>query len=368
MAAGVHGKANRDPHEEAVKFRRAPTLVTYWRQGRLLAENYATGSVVRLTPLAVSILDRATGWSTPEQLCDALASTSSAQVTRVLRALEGATLVERQGARTVSPSLDEWEPWLPHAGLFHFGTRNQAYLSPRAATLAFRAQSRDTACPPPTKSYGRRRRMALPAPADVRMPLDTALLARRTWRRFARRPVALADIATVLSLTWGAQQRLRDDEGNRIVLKTSPSGGATHPIEVYLAAFNVAGLPRSLYHYDASRHALTRVRTVRVGFDPLRYLPQQPWYRGAAALFLMTAVIGRELWKYPTPRAYRALLIDAGHLTQTCCLVATALGLGPFCSMALDDSRIERDLGLDGATEVALYAAGCGTLPSSLGT
>ena len=64
--------------------------------------------------------------------------------------------------------------------------------------------------------------------------------------------------------------------------------------------------------------------------------------------------------EYPTARAYRAMLIDAGHLTQTCCLVATAIGLGPFCSMALDDSRVEQDLGIDGVSEVALYAAGVG--------
>ena len=164
----------------------------------------------------------------------------------------------------------------------------------------------------------------------------------------------------MLGLTWGVQHRARDDQGNRIVLKTSPSGGATHPIEVYVAAFAIAGLPRGIYHYDATRHALTRVRTVRSGFDPTRYLPNQPWYRGAAALFLMTAVVGRELWKYPTARAYRAMLIDAGHLTQTYCLVATVIGLGPFCSMALDDSRIEQDLGIDGVSEIALYAAGVG--------
>jgi len=346
-----------------VKFRRAPALVSYWRQGRLLAENYATGACAGLTPLAMAILDHAGGWATPEALARAVNSTPGAGFTRVLRALERATLIERQGARAASPSLDVWGPWLPHAGLFHFGTKDQPYLTPRAAALALRAQSRTTPCPPPTKSYPARRRIALPSPREVRMPLDAALLERRTWRRFSRRPAALADIATVLGLTWGVQQHATDDEGNRIVLKTSPSGGATHPIEVYVAAFTVSGLPRGIYHYDAARHALTRVRTVRARFTPMRYLPRQPWYRGAAALFLMTAVVGRETWKYATARAYRALLIDAGHLTQTCCLVATAIGLGPFCSMALDDSGIEQDLGIDGVSEVALYAAGCGALP-----
>jgi len=361
---GPQVHARLEAHEpglaKTLKLRRAPTLVSYWRQGRLLAENYATGACAGLTPLGLAILDHAGSWRTADALAHAVNSTPGAGFTRVLRALERATLLERQGARRAARPLDAWAPWLPHAGLLHFGTKNQLYLAPRAAALALRAQSGKTACPAPTKSYAGRRRVALPAPRDVRMPLDAALLERRTWRRFSRRTVALADIATVLGLTWGVQHRARDDEGNRIVLKTSPSGGATHPIEAYVAAFNISGLPRGLYHYDALRHALARVRTARAGFDPLRYLPQQPWYRGAAALFLMTAVVGRELWKYPTARAYRALLIDAGHLTQTCCLVATAIGLGPFCSMALDESRIEQDLGIDGVSEIALYAAGLG--------
>ena len=72
------------------------------------------------------------------------------------------------------------------------------------------------------------------------------------------------------------------------------------------------------------------------------------------------ALYERYQWKYADARAYRATLIEAGHQCQTFCLVATWLGLAPFCSMALDDSRIEQDLGIDGVSEIALYAAGVG--------
>ena len=140
-----------------------------------------------------------------------------------------------------------------------------------------------------------------------------------------------------------------------------------HPGEVYVAAFNVLGLRRGLYHYDAARHALTRVAAAPTRFTPSRYLPSQPWYAGASALFLMTAVVERERWRYDSPRAYRAMLLDAGHLCQTFCLVATGLGLAPFCSMALADSVVERDAGLDGVREIALYAAGVGRGGRSIG-
>ena len=86
------------------------------------------------------------------------------------------------------------------------------------------------------------------------------------------------------------------------------------------------------------------------------------------AMMLMTAVFPRTQWKYPFARAYRVVLAEAGHLCQTFCLTATWLGLAPFCTMALADSRIEKDLKLDGVTESVLYVAGVGTRPANLDT
>jgi hypothetical protein len=77
----------------------------------------------------------------------------------------------------------------------------------------------------------------------------------------------------------------------------------------------------------------------------------------------MTTVFAREVWRYPFARAYRATLLDAGHLCQTFCLAATWLKLAPFCTMALADSRIEADLGIDGRSESVVYAAGVGVRP-----
>ena len=66
------------------------------------------------------------------------------------------------------------------------------------------------------------------------------------------------------------------------------------------------------------------------------------------------------MWKYGHSRAYRMVLIDAGHLGQTFCLVATALGLAPFTTMAFSESGLEALLGLDGVRECPIYVAGVG--------
>jgi SagB-type dehydrogenase family enzyme len=77
----------------------------------------------------------------------------------------------------------------------------------------------------------------------------------------------------------------------------------------------------------------------------------------------LTAVFPRARWKYRFPRAYRTVLIEAGHFCQTFCLVATSLGLAPFCTMALAESRIEKALGVN---EGVIYAAGVGKRPAGM--
>jgi len=74
-------------------------------------------------------------------------------------------------------------------------------------------------------------------------------------------------------------------------------------------------------------------------------------------------VFPRSQWKYEHSRAYRVVLAEAGHVCQTFCLTATWLGLAPFCTMALADSKIERALGMDGVTESVVYAMGAGVRP-----
>ena len=188
---------------------------------------------------------------------------------------------------------------------------------------------------------------------------------RRTWRRFGRRPVSLASLSRLLGLTFGAQRLMDLGASGGAMLRTSPSAGARNPIEAYVVIRHVSGVPPGVYHYAPVEHRLVRLKggahaTIE------RHLPGQAWYGKASVLVLMTAVFARVDWKYPSARAYRDVLLETGHFGQTFCLVATALGLAPFCTGALADTLIERDLGLDGVTESVIYAVGVGTRPSGV--
>ena len=179
---------------------------------------------------------------------------------------------------------------------------------------------------------------------------------------FTDTPMTLEDLATVLGVSAGIQKWALVG-GSKTPLKTSPSGGARHPIECYVVVRNVAGLKPAIYHYASERHRLERIGAP-VSIDRMRaYVPQSPYFANASAMVFFTAVFARQLWRYTYSRAYRAALIEAGHVCQTFLLTATSLGLAPYCVMGLADTLIERDLGIDGITESVLYCAGVGRPP-----
>lgn len=350
---------------QSAYFRRAPHLVLYWEGTSLVFENYATGKRIEADPLACSILSFFDRWRRLDTLYARFDDYTPSSLRTAVAQLTRHSLLE-QARRPLDPQagrLAAWADWNPAAGFFHFSTRDVEYVTDaKLEAQFFRKRGRHAAIPSSVKHYPRAPQIALPAPQRTGQ-FPEVLLKRRTWRRFSSRPVTLAQLGTLLGLTGGVQEWMRVPQLGRLALKTSPSGGARHPIELYVLALRVNGLARGIYHYAADRHRLERLRRGGNAREMVRWLGGQKWFRGAAALVLMTAVLPRVQWKYNFPRAYRVVLADAGHLCQTFCLTATWLGLGPFCTMALADTQIERALGIDGVREVILYAAGVGVPP-----
>jgi SagB-type dehydrogenase family enzyme len=125
----------------------------------------------------------------------------------------------------------------------------------------------------------------------------------------------------------------------------------------------VTGIRPGLYHYAADAHLLERIRGGDMTPRLSAWMPHSAYFAKAAFLVVLTAVLERQVWRYPYARAYRAAIAEAGHVCQTFCLAATWRGLAPFCLMGLDDALIEKDLGLDGVRETVLYVAGAGARP-----
>jgi SagB-type dehydrogenase family enzyme len=328
----------------------------------LLVQNYATGKTAEVAPSICAVLHACTEWCSLDAI-EAVLQIDRAVTRDLVRLLTSCSFLQRNDK---DPDIREramaaFNQWNPAAGFFHSATKRVRFLNTRAAAKVEREQAGRSSMPSPVKRLRGAASTPLPTPrADAEFP--RVLLERRTWRRFSPAPMTKADLATLLSLSVGVQQWARGNFGE-LPLKTSPSGGARHPIEAYVCVRNVRGVRAGLYHYAADTHHLERIRLGDMSERLRQWMPQSGHFSRAAVLVLLTAVFERQLWRYPYARAYRAALVEAGHVCQTFCLTATWLGLAPFCLMGLADSEIERDLGIDGVSESVLYAAGAGVRP-----
>jgi len=347
--------------------RRASTLVCYWQDGELVFENYLAASRISASPVVAEILHF---FHRPRPVADfarAHPQFTPASLARTLSKLIRAKLLESSSSPRAARGKNTkgWESWSPSAAFFHFATKDtNTPVDPTDSLRDLRRHARGIPPPPAFKKYPRAPQIALPAPAPSG-EFTRALLTRRTWRNFAPAPVALEDLSALLWLTFGIQCWLDLPGVGRLAKKTSPSGGSRHPIEAYVYAARVAGLPRGIYHYNSAAHRLEQIRSRATTGELTRLLNRQWWFGKAPVVVFLTAVFARTQWKYPAPRAYRAVLAEAGHLCQTFCLTAASRALAPFCTMAMRDSDVERALKLDGVSESVLYAAGCGIPPKN---
>jgi SagB-type dehydrogenase family enzyme len=347
----------------ATRFQRSRHVLCSWNGAAVTLHNYATRTSATGPPELCAIVAMCERWQPLDAIIKATVNALPAMRTTEIRDLVSrlvrSYIIYRSDREepAAERAMRQLSPWNPEAGFFHTATKDVEFG--RMILDDFDDPEFPRVAPPAVKRYPRSASIALTKPPrDGQFP--EVLLARRTWRRFTAQTVSFDDLSVLLDLTAGIQHWAVSGSGDRSPLKTSPSGGARHPINVYVLALRVDGLKRGLYHYAADRHHLDRLRSgvPRGGVE--RYLPQQYWYQDAAALVLFAASFDRILYRYQYSRAYRAALVEAGHLCQTFCLTATWRGLGPFCSLALADSTVERDLGLDGIRESVLYAAGIG--------
>ena len=366
--AKAKSRRKRSRSASPIYLRRAPFLVSYWIGKQLIIENYLTRKKVSATAEVASLLDFFGDWRRTERVFAQFPEHSPISLVKAINRLLQETLLE--GSRQKNPpedgrqkALRKWRAWNPAAGFYHLSTKDIYADEVTPEEIAFVDQLAKThPVPQPLKAYRGAAVIQLER-CKISREFPRVLRERRTWREFSGRKVSKEMLATLLDLSFGVQAWDDVPGIGRLAQKTSPSGGALHPSEAYLVARRVAGVKPGIYHYDAGGHRLQRLRMGASSPEIQGYLAGQWWFRDAAFVVFVTSVFARTQWKYDYARAYRASLIEAGHLCQTFCLTATWLGLAPFCTIALADTKIEESLGLDGISESVIYAMGAGHRP-----
>jgi SagB-type dehydrogenase family enzyme len=188
----------------------------------------------------------------------------------------------------------------------------------------------------------------LPPPAKKGgMSVTAALEIRRTVRRFAARPLDLAQVSQIL---WSADG-LNDLRG----LRTSPSAGATYPLDLYLVVGErgVLDLAAGVYHYLVAEHALAPVAAGDLRTSVVRTCLHQTWMAQAPVMVVITGEYGRCTARYGQ-RGIRYTHMESGNVSQNLFLASEALGLGAGIVGAFDDLALAQALKLPPAHEPLL--------------
>lgn len=204
----------------------------------------------------------------------------------------------------------------------------------------------------------------LPLPDHQGNAFDLLLGQRVTCRNFdSLRPLPATMLSRLLGRVFAARSSVRVTEDTVFLKKSSPSGGGLHPIEAYLLVRNVDGLADGLYHYHPLAHALEPLPapTVPVQQVMLDAVAQQHWFADVHVMVVLSPRYTRNFWKYRRhAKAYRAVVLEAGHLSQTLYMSATEMGLGAYVTCAINEALLEQLLGLDSMTEGVLAVCGFG--------
>lgn len=237
-------------------------------------------------------------------------------------------------------------------------------ISPGNLNPSF-AGSRDCAAASPESGL-----IPLPAPRyDSQFSLERALKARQSVRDYQEVPLTLAEISQIL---WAAQgfTRERKEPPTRWNpkyewqggLRTAPSAGALYPMEIYLLAGKVDGLPGGVYKYVPKNHALIKVTEADKRKELCLAALKQPQIEKASAVVLMAGVYERTSYKYGE-RAERYVHMEAGSIAENIYLQATALGIGTVLIGAFNDEEVKKVMSLP-ADESPLIIMPLGKLPA----
>jgi SagB-type dehydrogenase family enzyme len=184
----------------------------------------------------------------------------------------------------------------------------------------------------------------------------TLTRARRSRRDYTGKPLRREDFDALLHTACGVTGAM-PWEGRVLKLRAYPSSGALYAVEVYPVVLRVEGLEPGVYHYAVGENALDAVKP---GIDTNRFvgaaLPvERQMVSGAAAMICLVGEFPRHERKYGEG-GYRMMVAEAGHISQNLVLAATGLGIAARPFGGVFDGLINRELGLDEASEQYLLS------------
>jgi SagB-type dehydrogenase family enzyme len=273
----------------------------------------------------------------------------------------------------IGESIDEPWGWDHLSKIFHIGTQNiplshstdsqEAYINDY---MKYCHQVINEQPPLITEKEGQL--FELPKP-DLSILEKTSFLSvlssRKTCRSFNKKPIHLDVLSVLLYLCFGEiHNGLEELEEiglrNLGIRKSSPSAGALHPNEAYIVSLQIDNLPLGIYHYRSDQHVLTKISDENIHGLMGTLLCGQHFSADLSVGIFICCRFEKSWHKYKHSLAYRTVLLDIGHLSQTFQLVSTALGLHPWLTAMLRDTEINKLLKINETNEHVMFFVGAG--------
>ena len=159
-------------------------------------------------------------------------------------------------------------------------------------------------------------------------------------------PLDAAQLGRLLYLCAGVVRTREVRDGVIWLFRAAGSAGGLFPLEVYVSAIGVQGVPDGVHWYDGRQHQLRLVG---------------PPAEGGSTTVVVTGIPGRTGWKY-AERGWRHVHWDAGTMLAQLLAAADSAGLAPSLRTTFPDRDVCRLVGADGVLEfpVALVTLGEG--------
>ncbi len=149
------------------------------------------------------------------------------------------------------------------------------------------------------------------------------------------------DLPALARLSWFAAgvSGISNDGILQHVYRTNPSAGGLYPVEFYWAIFDVPGIDSGIWLFHAPTFALVPVWKGDFRGDFKAHFLGNPALETAGALALLTGIFERGRWRYQE-RAWRRILLDAGHLEGNLLEASAREGLESMAISAFADEGV----------------------------
>ncbi len=177
-------------------------------------------------------------------------------------------------------------------------------------------------------------------------------------------PIHADTLAGIVTMALGRTGEIKPiTDAAPLIQRSSPSGGGRNPTEGYLFVREVDGLADGIHHVTMEPWSLRRIRQLDHSAFEQAFADRPVGESPLSAVFVLTSVFERNMYRYREARTFRSIHLDAGHIAGAAQLAATALGVGAEVLTDDDPHVIEQMIGLDGMVEgymasVALFRSG----------